>query len=127
MLAWLIRKGVCLHYHLSRVRTSAGIALFLGVYFFNFNLLLFLICFFNLLIDLFFLVYLKGLCHGLLFLHKSRSPRTPLITLRVNSFFYCFSSMFPPFIVIGRACMTISRSTDDNNVFCMSSQKDDSR
>ena len=84
-------------------------------FFFNFFFLIcyfFLICFFfkftHLLI---FLIYLKGLCHGFLFLHKSRSPRTPLITLRVNSFFYCFSSMFPPFIVSGRACMTISRST----------------
>ena len=45
--------------------------------------------------------------------------------------------MFPPFIISDRACMTISRSTlalarsakniNDNNVFCMSSQKDDSR
>ena len=78
-----------------------------------FNLLFLLICFFfNSLIYLFiFLIYLKGLCHGFLFLHKPRSPRTPLITLRVNSLFYCFSSMFPPFIVSGRACMTISRST----------------
>ena len=58
-----------------------------------------------------FLINFKGLCHGFLFLHKSRSSRTPIITLRVNSFFYCFSSMFPPFIVSGRACMTISCST----------------
>ena len=35
------------------------------------------------------------------FWHKSRSPRTPLIMLRVNSFFYCFRSMFPPFVVSG--------------------------
>ena len=35
-----------------------------------------------------FLINLKGLCHGFLFLHKSRSPRGPLITLRVNSFFF---------------------------------------
>ena len=102
--------------------------LFFIFLFFYFNLLLFLICFFFLIYSfIFFLIYLKGLCHGFLFLHKSRSPCTPLITLRVNSFFYCFSSMFTPFVVSGRACMTVSRSTDDNNVFCPSSQKDDSR
>ena len=82
-------------------------------FFFFFKFAFFLICFFffkftHLFI---FLIYLKWLCHGFLFLHKSRSPRTPLITLQVNSFFYCFSSMFPPFIVSGRACMTISSST----------------
>ena len=84
--------------------------------FFFFNLLFFLICvfliFFFSFTDFFFLIYLKGLYHEFLFLHKSRSPRTPLITLRVNLFFHCFiSSMFPPFIVSGRTCMTISRST----------------
>ena len=119
MLAWLIGQGDCLQYHISPVRTSAGIPLLLLLFFFFFHFSFFSfafffgICFFlfNLIIYLFFLIYLKGLCHGFLFLHKSRSPRTPLITLRVNSFFYCFSSMFPPFIVSGRACMTISRST----------------
>ena len=77
----------------------------------------FLICFFflnslfflNLLF--FFLIYFKGLCHGFLFLHKSRSPRIALITLPVNSFLYYFSSVFPHFIVSGRACITISSST----------------
>ena len=76
--------------------------------FFFFNLLFF---FFFIYVYI-FLINLKGLCHGFLFLHKSRSPRGPLITLPVNSFFfYCYSSMFPPFIVSGRAYMTISRST----------------
>ena len=82
---------------------------FLCVFFFL--LLFFNLLFFKFYLFIIFLIYLKGLCHGFLFLHKSRSPRTPLITLRVNSFFYCFSSIFPPFIVSGRACMTISRST----------------
>ena len=65
--------------------------------------------FITVFVSVFFFCTLPNLLH--FFWHKSRSPRTPLITLRVNSFFYCLSSMFPPFIVSGRACMTISRST----------------
>ena len=53
MHAWLIGQGDWLQYHLSRVPTSAGIALFLGV-FFIFLFFFKFAFFFNLLIYLFF-------------------------------------------------------------------------
>ena len=115
MLAWPCLRGSSIFF--PRFEPRRGLLYFL-VFVFLINLfILNLLFFFNLPFFLkfthlfIFLIYLTELCHGFLFLHKSRSPRTPLITLRVNSFFNCFSSMFPPFIVSGRACMTISRST----------------
>ena len=74
----------------SNLRGDCFVFCFFLIRFF-FNLLFFFICFFFSFTYLFFLINLKGLCHGFLFLHKSRSPRGPLITLRVNSFFFGIS------------------------------------
>ena len=73
---------------------KATASIFPGFEPFFFNLLVFLIylfIFFNLL---------KGLCQGFLFLHKSRSPRTPLITLRVNSFFTALAQCSPLLLLV---------------------------
>ena len=75
---------------------------------FSFNLLFlfnFLFFEFNLRIYFFFLINLKGSVTD--FCHALPEPRSLHYGLIHFFFFYCFS----PFIVSGRACMTISPST----------------
>ena len=81
-----------------------------GDCFFFFNSLFFNLLFLNLLFFVnllfffsfkyFFLINLKGLCHGFLFLHKSRSPRGPLIMLRVNSFLFTAIAQCSPLLLL---------------------------